>query len=509
MRVRVVAALVVLLAIAGCGGGARSHDADPASVVPSNAFIYLEANLDPAGDQQAAVRSVLAALPGVGAPEQRLQEMFDAYAERRYGRHAAKFERDIKPWLGDRMASFAMFPEHGADLEHAPGGLVAATGDEKKARHWVFTTSRQPAERARTYKGVRYLYDSRTGAATGIVRGFVVEADERAFKAVVGSARNRGLVKSPRFGRAASQSPDERLGLVWYDTRQLLTTIARRTGRGYLGRALAAIRRLIPGDPLVLTVRAARKALLLDGEVPANKGGALTSLFDEGSALMDQLPRDALAVVGQPNFGSYLRKLLALSNAAHGGYAGLRRELRRSGLDIESDLLGWMTDAAVFLRKNRDGSLGGALVVQGGAATAVYDGVLRLGNALYKSGVDIRDARVPGSDLAFAIRDSGLRKPVVVAEGGKRMVVAYGRESAEAALSIGGLGGQAGYEAARERLGLDWSPAAYVDVPRLLAVLGRERPGDMEPFLRALRYVIVGGRRSSDRLRSHAEIVVR
>jgi hypothetical protein len=222
---------------------------------------------------------------------------------------------------------------------------------------------------------------------------------------------------------------------------------------------------------------------------------------------MDQLPRDALAVVGQPNFGGYLRKLFALSNAANGGYAGLRRELRRSGFDPERSLLRWMTDAAVFLRRDRDGSLGGALVVQSGDANSVYYGVLRLGRYLYKTGADVRDVRVPGSDLAFTLRDSGLRKPLVVAEGGKRMVIAYGRDSAEAALSIGGLGGQPAYEAARERLGLDWGPAAYVDVPRLLNVV--QPHGELKPLLESVRYLIVGGRRDGRRLRSHAELVVR
>jgi hypothetical protein len=228
---------------------------------------------------------------------------------------------------------------------------------------------------------------------------------------------------------------------------------------------------------------------------------------------MDQLPRDALAVVGQPNFGDYLRKVLALSNAGNGGYSGLRKQLRKDGFDIERNLLSWMTDAAVFLRKDRDGSLGGALVVQSGDPNPVYDGVLRLGRYLVRSGADLRETRVPGSDLAFSLREPSMTKPLVVAEGGKRMVIGYGRDSAAAALSIGGLGGEAHYEAARQRLSLDWAPAAYVDIQRLLAVLrpgrGARGFGDAAPFLESMRYVIVGGRRDGDRLRSRWELVVR
>jgi hypothetical protein len=117
--------------------------------------------------------------------------------------------------------------------------------------------------------------------------------------------------------------------------------------------------------------------------------------------------------------------------------------------------------------------------------------------------------RLPGSGLAFAIYDRSLRKPIYIAEAGKRLVVAYGRDSASAALGVGGLGGEPSYEAARGELGLDWGPAAYVDVPRLLRVLGREAVGEAQPYLAALKYVIVGGRQDGERLRSHAELVVR
>jgi hypothetical protein len=512
MRTRFVALAIALVVTgAGCGGSNCSGD-EPSSIVPASAYLYAEANLDPSGDQEDAARSVVSALPAVGAPARRLQEQFDAWAQDRYGRHAANFQRDIEPWLGNRLAGFALLPAHGSDLGSVPTGLIAATRDLEKARHWLYTVSRQPAERERTYKGVRYLrMGGREPLASAIVNGFVLTADEPAVKAIVDRGRKSPLAERPRFARSVKDA-DKRLGLLWYDTRRLLDTLARRAGRGYLRSALPAIRRLIPAEPLVLTVHAKNKTLVLDGEVPAGKGGVLTSLFDEGGALMDQLPRDALAVVGQPNFGDYLRKLLAVSNAGHGGYAGLRRQLRREGLDIERDLLGWMTDAAVFLRKDRDGGLGGALVVQSGDPNAVYDGTYRLGRFLFKSGANVRDARLPGSDLAFSLRDQGLRKPLYVAEAGKRMVIGYGADSTRAALTSGGLGGQPRYEAARGHLGLDWGPAAYVDVQRLLPVLkrgGASAYGVAGRFLAPLRYLIVGGRQDGKRLRSHSELVVR
>src|SRR4051812_28205150 len=181
-----VTAAVVSLVLSGCGGGDGRGAEAPAKIVPGSAYLYVEANLDPDGKQEDAVRTVLASLPGVGDPSNRLQEQFDAYAERRYGVRAAEFERDIKPWLGSCMAGFSLLPPHGTDPERSPSGLIAATRDPDKARHWLFVVSRRKDERERKYKGVRYLVDSsREPTASAVVEGFVVAADPAAFKAVV------------------------------------------------------------------------------------------------------------------------------------------------------------------------------------------------------------------------------------------------------------------------------------------------------------------------------------
>src|SRR3954451_4338909 len=129
--------IAAVAALAGCGGSEGSAD-EPGTIVPRTAYLYMEANLDPAGKQEDGVRTLLASLPGVGNPSRRLQEQFNAYPQRRYGRHAASFERDIKPWLGERMAAFLLLPRRGQDSSRAPSGLIASTRDAKKARHCYF-----------------------------------------------------------------------------------------------------------------------------------------------------------------------------------------------------------------------------------------------------------------------------------------------------------------------------------------------------------------------------------
>ncbi len=83
--------ILVLLLLAGCGGGA------PSEVVPADATIY------------------------IGLDASRAEPLISATS-----REDVDFERDVEPWLGDRAAYFADGP---ADA----GGLVFDAEDEEAA----------------------------------------------------------------------------------------------------------------------------------------------------------------------------------------------------------------------------------------------------------------------------------------------------------------------------------------------------------------------------------------
>ena len=83
--------ILVLLLLAGCGGGA------PSEVVPADATIY------------------------IGLDASRAEPLISATS-----REDVDFERDVEPWLGDRAAYFADGP---ADL----AGLVFDAEDEEAA----------------------------------------------------------------------------------------------------------------------------------------------------------------------------------------------------------------------------------------------------------------------------------------------------------------------------------------------------------------------------------------
>ena len=92
---RILALGLTLLGFAGCGGG----DRPPASVVPADATIY------------------------VGVDDAQVERLIDATSS-----DDIDFERDVRPWLGDRAAYFvdAAGDESGIVLAAIDGHLVIA-----------------------------------------------------------------------------------------------------------------------------------------------------------------------------------------------------------------------------------------------------------------------------------------------------------------------------------------------------------------------------------------------
>src|SRR4051812_32842158 len=105
-RAASLAALSLLVAlVVGCGGGAASGDADPASAVPANALLYAEVAIQPEGDLREDALDAVGKVLNTEDPEGKLREYLDkAFAES--GDADLDYDKDIKPWLGERAALF-------------------------------------------------------------------------------------------------------------------------------------------------------------------------------------------------------------------------------------------------------------------------------------------------------------------------------------------------------------------------------------------------------------------
>jgi hypothetical protein len=146
-------AVLVLLVLAGCGGGA------PSEVVPADATHYVGTSAD-------ETERLLAAI----------------------SREDLDFGRDVRPWLGDRAAYF----ERGSQDEY---GLVLASEDDERAEAF--------GRKVATDGPLR---------ASAIIDGYLVLASSRELlRMVQASADGRGLADSPRLdvgGEDGDDAPD-------------------------------------------------------------------------------------------------------------------------------------------------------------------------------------------------------------------------------------------------------------------------------------------------------------
>src|SRR4051812_36410948 len=95
---------LVAVALAGCrgaGGGASGGGADPADVMPKEAAFYVEAAVRPDGDQEEQLTALLRKVMRTDDPGAKIRQLIDkSIAEEQPG---VTYEKDIEPWLGDRV----------------------------------------------------------------------------------------------------------------------------------------------------------------------------------------------------------------------------------------------------------------------------------------------------------------------------------------------------------------------------------------------------------------------
>ena len=502
-------------ALAACGGGSSGSGSDTAGIVPRTAFFYGEAVIDPEGDQEAAVRTIIGKFPGDGPPEQRLEKLIaDALRESDEGR--LDYERDVKPWLGDKIAFFASAPPAGAAQAAAsnmPAGLIIATDDEEKARDAIEKAGGSDLAK-RTYKDVEYFRDADEDGelnAGGVVDGFAVLGTEAAFKAVIDASKDESLSESDRFKNATDGVEDERVGLFYSDIQGLIGAIGQQQQAGIPLAALAGPIQQIFGDkPMVATARAEKDGMVVDSSMSAN-GGLLMSLFGKGTELLDELPADAWVALGQPDVGKYLSGLVDTVAGLAGGREQIAAQVRRqTGLDLDRDILGWMGDIAFFVRGTDKGSIGGGAVIESTDGAASKRALDALRDVIAADG----DAQVSSVAGGFRVDDEDTPAGVYFLQKGDRVVIAYGEAAANAVGAGAGLAGDPAFKAAQAKLGEGFESSMYMALSPVLEVarnFGADEAelAKAEPYLKVFDHVAGGTKADGDKLLSRFRITLK
>ena len=136
-----IVALAAVLVVA-VGGGAwaaittlSGGGAQPADVLPANAYAYFRIDLDPSAEQKAAIFSVARKFPDaskrLGEGDDLREAVFEAIKQTDPELKDVDYAKDIDTWLGDR-AGLAVVP--GTDGKEPEAVLAAQMTDEEKAR---------------------------------------------------------------------------------------------------------------------------------------------------------------------------------------------------------------------------------------------------------------------------------------------------------------------------------------------------------------------------------------
>lgn len=469
-----------------------AHD-DAVELVPPDVAIYANVFLDPSAPQKLALDDLLAHFPGAenrDAARDRIVELLEVpLAE-----VGLSFDADIDPWLGDQIAFFMQVP---AGFTSEPGvALLIEAEDLDAALAAVDKAQAADAEhtfRTARYQGVDYEIDQ-NGDAIGAVGSFLVSGTETGLKSAIDAHEGRSLAGSDRFETALAGLNDDRLALAYLDPAAFAQlAVGFPGGAGFRPPGTAGPFNLLDQGALAFILYARGDALVVEGssQLPQDPAlaGAIRGAARE-SKMLERLPGDAWFAFGVPDLGSTVRALLTAFETAfaqpQGGafpgfppgglFGGLEATL---GVDVETDLLAWMGDAAFFVSGKRPDSLRGGVVIEAIDPRKARQALQRLRARAERLGAPVRGSTFDPPGEGFALKARDMPEPFNVIAADERVLAIYGDAATGFALgSDPSLAGTPTFENARASLGDGYALAGFVDLSVLSELL--ERAGVMD-----------------------------
>jgi uncharacterized protein DUF3352 len=514
LRAASLAALSLLAALlTACGGGAASGEADPASAAPANAMAYIEVAIRPGGDTRDDALAAAGKVLATDDPEGKIRGFIDkAMAEEDADTADLDYDKDIKPWLGERAG---VWFNNKLDDEGDPGGavLVAVTDSEAAldALHKGYSNSGEKLTK-RSYNGADYEVD-KDGTAVGMIGDdFLAAGPEATFKATVDAQKGESLAESDRYKKALESLAEQRLAHFYVDPRQAFELAAQQS-TGTDQQQLEQVRQIIPFDKLgalMGSFSADGDRLALDMAVNTEGGsalGALGKLYSTaGTPLVRELPGDTWAAFGSPKYGQSIKATLDQYAGLFGGAAAREQLKSQLGIDIEEDILSWMGDVAMFARGDSIQTVDGGVVIQVTDGAKAEKGFNKLIGLMQSAGgVDAKPVTIEGARTAFQVSDPSIPKPIVIARSDKKVVGTYGVEAAKAVLNPQSkLEDSETWAAAKDALGdEDMEPGVLVAMGPILSLVESSGASDPEyqqakPYLDAYDVFAIGTKVSGD-----------
>ncbi|MDP9345729.1 MAG: DUF3352 domain-containing protein [Actinomycetota bacterium] len=490
----VLAAVAALAAGCGSSSSGSGGDADPASAIPAGAPIYVEADVHPDGKLGADVTAVLKKVLRTDDPAAKLHGLIDDAAKD----HGVTYDKDIAPWLGDRVGVAV------TSYSGSKAAFVAVSGskDDAKARA-ALTKDRKVIKRA--YKGVDYSYDPKDQSASAAFGGRAFAGTESAVKAAIDATKGQSLADGNGLRAAREKVASERAAFAYFDVPGLLRLFQQSAGgrdpqvgaalQTFAGALPKTIAAALEADPDLIRVDAVSIG------TPRSAGSGKS-----GADAVGRLPGDAFAAAGFADLGASIdRSLKSLGGSGLGGVGieVLMRQFRQqTGLDLRADLLSWMGDAGVYVSGDTVSDLHGALVVKSSdpARTRKAIGALQHLARGAAGKATVRGLSGSGIDRGFSITGAGSPR-IDVALAGDEFVVAIGGAKAlsDAIKPASTLGSAPAFSAAGGSLGDGIKPSFFLDMTRLTALTGSKAGSNagfakVKPYLDTLAALVAGAK---------------
>jgi hypothetical protein len=510
----ILAAAAAIAAFAACGddGG---DDAGPAALVPADAPAYVELAVQPEGEAADDAEAALGKVTGSDDPGGDLAALFERATDGPPG----GFEDQIEPWLGERLG---VYPSTLAgDTETV---LVIETTDPEEAEE-AFADETESEEE---YEGHTFRIES-DGDGVTLIDDFLVFGPPAGLRQVVDVAEGGdALGESDTYTDAVDDLPDDRLATVFALPRTFLEAIPEREidseGRGIILEAMGEA----ADEPFLGDLTASEDHLTL--ELSAGGGAVETTESD----LLGRVPSDSWLAVALADIGTAVQNSTEQIDSA--GVPGLSAEtLRRqvqseTGIDLEREVIGALGDGAAFVQGTSEDSLGGAVVIESSDPDASADLIGKVQDLISREAPELEveplastggdqgfQVTLPGGDVEVSGGEPGEPasasitpspgQPVTVIQRDDRIVIGYGGQALNQALSADGaepLDQTELFRRARDAAG-DLEIDAFAAIAPLLRVaesLGlAEDPGysQVKPYLAALDFLSVAAGADGDR----------
>jgi uncharacterized protein DUF3352 len=321
---RLLAAGAGVLAVAGIGVGAAyaagalgGGGSQPDKLVPATAVGYVSVDLDPSLGQKVDALRFLRRFPSarasLGSTDDIRKWFFDQARDGDPKLSGLSYDRDVKPWIGDRFAVAAVPGAKGSE----PGVLVVLqVTDEGKAKAGLAKLMAAPGE-----------------GACSVASGYAVCAESKAALAAATSATaQRSLAQDKDFTSDVDSVGKRGIALAWGNLDKVSSLMPAASMAGGLTGSLA-------GSPF-----GAASGLGLAGLGGTHQGRVVASLrFDGTSLQLTGSTRGAGGGVQAGSPGTGVEQLPDKTLVAFGGslgkttideqYAHLRSQLGASGAD--------------------------------------------------------------------------------------------------------------------------------------------------------------------------------